>query len=251
MKKSDQGVLGDINDIEDYGNTKKTADLTHPVILDPEILRKRIKFVRQRGAINGLEDPKITEYARALVVYTSDDVRKTSGAPILYESRKDFDERNKVLRKRLKCQPRKGDLSQYYQYLVLAGQVKKNPSLEVYLRFKSARSHSGVLPVTTFTSPGNFSCPEVKSLIPPPPSLLWLLRYSVKKLLNFFTRTVIFVLMNEDRMGSESNPEATCPLNLVVSVPIRMILIHFCSFSIAVILCKRLDISLTKSRFLF
>ena len=44
--------------------------------------------------------------------------------------------------------------------MISSGIEKRNSSLELFLRFKSARSHSGVLPVTVLTSPGEFSCPK-------------------------------------------------------------------------------------------
>lgn len=38
--------------------------------------------------------------------------------------------------------------------------IKRNRSLEAFLRLKSARSESGVLVITVLTSPGKFSCPK-------------------------------------------------------------------------------------------
>lgn len=139
--------------------TLKNPDLTHPIIKDQRRLFERLKEIRKKGAINGLEDPKITTYVIDLVQYNRDFDGPNAAGPIHYDNRQNYENRSKILRKRYHCQPSKGDLSQYYQCLVLAGLVRKNPTLEIYMRLKSARSHSGVLPVTVLTSPGAFSCP--------------------------------------------------------------------------------------------
>ena len=55
---------------------------------------------------------------------------------------------------------RKSELTAAYRHLVRAGEVEENRKLEEILIKKKGKSHSGVLVVTVFMGPGQFSCPK-------------------------------------------------------------------------------------------
>jgi len=153
--------MNNINDIEDHPFQRKVAKnetnvgigITHQIITDVDVLLERIKIIYKRGALNGLENPDIVKFVNGLLENEKNEKLK-------YNNQDDFENRSKFLRKTLRCQPRKTELSQYYQLMISSGMKERNSSLELFLRFKSARSHSGVLPVTLLTSPGYFSCPK-------------------------------------------------------------------------------------------
>ena len=81
-----------------------------------------------------------------------------------YKTRKDYSKKmNAVLK------PYKGHLSKFpskielnimYRKLKLSKLITPNISLEKFMKRKFGRSGSGELPVTVFTSPSNFDCPE-------------------------------------------------------------------------------------------
>ena len=56
--------------------------------------------------------------------------------------------------------PSKVELNIMYKKLIKSGLVNRNISLEKCMKKKFSRSGSGELPVTVFTSPSNFDCPE-------------------------------------------------------------------------------------------
>ena len=56
--------------------------------------------------------------------------------------------------------PSKVELNIMYKKLVKSNIITRNRSLEKYMKKKFTRSGSGELPVTVFTSPSNFDCPE-------------------------------------------------------------------------------------------
>ncbi|RNF27587.1 acetyltransferase-like protein [Trypanosoma conorhini] len=55
---------------------------------------------------------------------------------------------------------RKSELTAAYRQLVRAGELQESPVLEELLVRKRGKSHSGVLVVTVFMGPGQFSCPK-------------------------------------------------------------------------------------------
>ena len=55
---------------------------------------------------------------------------------------------------------RKSELTAAYRQLVRDGAVQENPAVEELLIRKKGKSHSGVLVVTVFMGPGEFSCPK-------------------------------------------------------------------------------------------
>jgi ELP3 family radical SAM enzyme/protein acetyltransferase len=159
-----------MNDIEDLalphstlhsathsGVQEKRVNLKNPIITDLRVLEDRIRKIVNRDAIEELTDEKVVSFVKGLVYCTPRAARE----PLLeYTTRKDYDDRVKILRRQYRCQPKKSLLFQYYRRMMIEKMVERNQSLEVFLRFKSARSHSGVLPVTVLTSPGVFSCPK-------------------------------------------------------------------------------------------
>ena len=56
--------------------------------------------------------------------------------------------------------PSKVELNIMYKKLIKSGLIEHNRSLERFMKKKFTRSGSGELPVTVFTSPSNFDCPE-------------------------------------------------------------------------------------------
>jgi len=81
-----------------------------------------------------------------------------------YKSRRQYDKKLiSILRenkKKLRKFPSKVDLNILYNRLEKSGQIKHNPSLRKVMRRKFGRSGSGELPVTVFTSPSRFDCPD-------------------------------------------------------------------------------------------
>ncbi|ESL08235.1 acetyltransferase [Trypanosoma rangeli SC58] len=55
---------------------------------------------------------------------------------------------------------RKSELTAAYRQLVRAGELQESPVMEELLVRKRGKSHSGVLVVTVFMGPGQFSCPK-------------------------------------------------------------------------------------------
>ncbi|KAH9593408.1 GNAT domain [Trypanosoma melophagium] len=55
---------------------------------------------------------------------------------------------------------RKSELIAAYRHLVRAGELQESPAIEELLLRKRGKSHSGVLVVTVFMGPGEFSCPK-------------------------------------------------------------------------------------------
>tara|TARA_Y100000385_G_scaffold287806_1_gene352901 strand:+ start:3659 stop:5737 length:2079 start_codon:yes stop_codon:yes gene_type:complete len=60
----------------------------------------------------------------------------------------------------MKKVPSKVDINIIYKKLINANLLERNKILEIYIKRKFGRSGSGELPVTVFTSPSNFDCPE-------------------------------------------------------------------------------------------
>lgn len=81
-----------------------------------------------------------------------------------YESRKKYDKMiQKLMRKyksHIKKFPSKTELNILYRKLIKSGIIKINYTLKKFMKRKFCRSGSGELPVTVFTSPSNFDCPE-------------------------------------------------------------------------------------------
>ncbi|KAJ1480544.1 hypothetical protein T484DRAFT_1657170 [Baffinella frigidus] len=73
--------------------------------------------------------------------------------------RKALDKARHVLGKVHKIFPPISGMVRAYRSLVEKGEMAENPALRALLVRKEVRSWSGVLVVTLFTSPGNFSCP--------------------------------------------------------------------------------------------
>ena len=88
-----------------------------------------------------------------------------------YNNRSDYDKiskkcvnkRSRYLNKQGKIlhkYPSKVDLNIAYRKMIKAGIIEPNISLEPFMKRKFGRSGSGELPVTVFTSPSKFDCPE-------------------------------------------------------------------------------------------
>jgi hypothetical protein len=73
--------------------------------------------------------------------------------------RKKLDRARHVLAKRHRVFPPVSAMVRAYRSLVESQRMPENPALRALLVRKEVRSWSGVLVVTLFTSPGNFSCP--------------------------------------------------------------------------------------------
>lgn len=83
---------------------------------------------------------------------------------IEYTSRKQYNNEVKHQMVRTKGQlhkfPSKVELNIIYKKMTKAQLIERNYSLEQFMKKKFTRSGSGELPVTVFTSPSNFDCPE-------------------------------------------------------------------------------------------
>ena len=80
-----------------------------------------------------------------------------------YTSRKQYDKTIKKLlakNKKLTKYPSKVTLNMLYKKLVASKMISQNKSLEKYMKRKYMKSSSGELPVTVFTSPSKFDCPN-------------------------------------------------------------------------------------------
>jgi len=81
-----------------------------------------------------------------------------------YENRKSYNQEVKRTLKKFKGKikkfPSKIELNLIYHKMIKSGLVQKNPSLTKFMKRKFCRSGSGELPVTVFTSPSKFDCPQ-------------------------------------------------------------------------------------------
>ena len=81
-----------------------------------------------------------------------------------FTSKRDYSEKLKAELKKYKGKyksfPSKTIQNLTYRRLLKSGIISRNVSLEKYLKRKFLRSASGELPITVFTSPSNFDCPE-------------------------------------------------------------------------------------------
>ena len=81
-----------------------------------------------------------------------------------YISRKDYTKKMNSVLKNYKGKihkfPSKIELNIMYRRLKKSNLVEPNRSLEKFMKRKFCRSGSGELPVTVFTSPSRFDCPE-------------------------------------------------------------------------------------------
>lgn len=76
-----------------------------------------------------------------------------------YQQRSDYDKTIKDLFRKYKMIVSKATLVHYYRMMLNQNKIIFNPSLEVFMRKRVARSASGVVVVTVFTGPSKFSCP--------------------------------------------------------------------------------------------
>ena len=87
-----------------------------------------------------------------------------------YSSKKDYSNNLKLIlknqKKKIKKFPSKIELNIIYKKMYKSNIIDRNPNLEKYMKRKFCRSGSGELPVTVFTSPSKFDCPEDCSYCP-------------------------------------------------------------------------------------
>ncbi len=76
-----------------------------------------------------------------------------------YKDRKEYDTTIKYLFNTMKLHISKSTMVHYYRLLLKQNKIKFNPSLEIFMKRKIARSASGVVVITVFTGPSKFSCP--------------------------------------------------------------------------------------------
>lgn len=140
------------------------SDITNPLISDiEELVPKFSRYFEKKSkdncshgsSVQIFDDQNIIGFVTDITLY--EDENRTL---IKYSDRKEFEQRNSIVRKKYHCNPKKVVLYQYYRHLTETNFLPQNIHLEKFLRLKSARSHSGVLVVTVLTSPGNFSCPK-------------------------------------------------------------------------------------------
>ena len=74
------------------------------------------------------------------------------------EDESDYRQAMMQIRRELKIQPKKAQLSYLYRVAVQNGAIVKNKTLETLLITKKMRSGSGVLVVAVIMGPGKFSC---------------------------------------------------------------------------------------------
>ena len=92
--------MNDIKDIEEISvSKKKDIGITHQIITNNEILLNRIKKIYEKGSLNELDDPKIVKFVKGLL-------KNDKNESLRYNSKDDFENRSKFLRKSLHCQPR-------------------------------------------------------------------------------------------------------------------------------------------------
>jgi ELP3 family radical SAM enzyme/protein acetyltransferase len=77
----------------------------------------------------------------------------------IYKDRNDYNTTVKELFKKHELNVSKTTLVHYYRRLLNEKKIKFNPSLEVFMKKRVARSASGVVVITVFTGPSKFSCP--------------------------------------------------------------------------------------------
>ena len=81
-----------------------------------------------------------------------------------YNNRNEYNQEVKKTLKKFKGKinkfPSKIELNLIYHKMIKSGLVDKNPSLTKFMKRKFCRSGSGELPVTVFTSPSKFDCPQ-------------------------------------------------------------------------------------------
>lgn len=82
------------------------------------------------------------------------------------QSRSEFEKKMVILRKKYAMCPPKPILYRIYRSLYRSGKIPRNYNLEISLKKKLARSSSGIVSITTFMSPGAFSCPKKCSFCP-------------------------------------------------------------------------------------
>jgi elongator complex protein 3 len=73
---------------------------------------------------------------------------------------KSYEMEYRRLRKIFSAIYRKSVLSEEYQYLTEKGIIQRNINLENMIRTKAARSHSGIISLTSVMKPDNFTCAE-------------------------------------------------------------------------------------------
>lgn len=136
------------------GGFSEEKGLTHPILKDIEDILKHTQNIFEKESvsltsqdartfINFVKDLCYEDSGRK-IIGNVDGIDMIDGSVIIYNVRQDYEKRTVVLRRRYKTQPRKGELNQYYQLLWWKKIIKRNRSLEPFLRLKSARSESGV-----------------------------------------------------------------------------------------------------------
>lgn len=76
-----------------------------------------------------------------------------------YKHRSEYEQVIKNLFRKYKINVSKTTMVHYYRMLLNQNKIIFNPSLEVFMRKRVARSASGVVVITVFTGPSTFSCP--------------------------------------------------------------------------------------------
>jgi len=76
-----------------------------------------------------------------------------------YKHRSEYEQVIKDLFRKYKINVSKTTMVHYYRMLLNQNKIIFNPSLEVFMRKRVARSASGVVVITVFTGPSTFSCP--------------------------------------------------------------------------------------------
>jgi len=76
-----------------------------------------------------------------------------------YNKRDEYEQVIKDLFRKYKINVSKTTMVHYYRMLLNQNKIVFNPTLEVFMRKRVARSASGVVVITVFTGPSEFSCP--------------------------------------------------------------------------------------------
>ena len=100
----------------------------------------------KRATIEPMDEKIIDPFYTELTRYT-------------YKHRSEYEQVIKDLFRKYKINVSKTTMVHYYRMLLNQNKIIFNPSLEVFMRKRVARSASGVVVITVFTGPSTFSCP--------------------------------------------------------------------------------------------
>ena len=112
--------------------------------------------------VKDIEDVFAGEFKRATIEPMNEKIIDPFFAELTrhaYKHRSEYERVIKDLFRKYKINVSKTTMVHYYRMLLNQNKIIFNPSLEVFMRKRVARSASGVVVITVFTGPSTFSCP--------------------------------------------------------------------------------------------